>query len=52
MDAARKSASADASARMDSALNRSMMELLDHVEYRLITGGEDQEAIYRLRYNS
>jgi len=52
MDAARKSASAGASARMDSALNRSMMQLLDHVEYRLITGGEDLEAIYRLRYNS
>jgi hypothetical protein len=52
MDTARKSASAEASARIDSALNRSMMQLLDHVEYRLITGGEDQEAIYRLRYNS
>ena len=52
MDAARKSASAGASARMDSALNQSMMQLLDHVEYRLITGGEDLETIYRLRYNS
>lgn len=52
MVVARKSASVDASARIDSVLNRSMMQLLDHVEYRLITGGEDQEAIYRLRYNS
>src|SRR4029079_19493368 len=52
MDTAKKSASVEASARIDSALNRSMMQLLDHVEYRLITGGEDLEAIYRLRYKS
>lgn len=52
MDAARKNASAGASAKGDSVLNRSMMQLLEHVEYRLITGGEDLEAIYRLRYRS
>jgi hypothetical protein len=28
------------------------MQLLEHVDYRLITGGEDLEAIYRLRYKS
>ncbi|WP_027166187.1 hypothetical protein [Mesorhizobium sp. WSM3224] len=52
MDAARKSASADAGAKDGSVLNRSIMQLLEHVEYRLITGGEDLEAIYRLRYRS
>ncbi|TIP26953.1 MAG: hypothetical protein E5X67_17810 [Mesorhizobium sp.] len=52
MDAVRKNASAGASAKVDSVLNRSMMQLLEHVEYRLITGGEDMEAIYRLRYRS
>ena len=52
MDAARKSASADAGARAGSVLNQSIMQLLEHVEYRLITGGEDLEAIYRLRYRS
>lgn len=51
-DAAGKSASARAIARADSVLNRTMMQLLEHVEYRLITGGEDLEAIYRLRYQS
>ncbi|RWK34122.1 hypothetical protein [Mesorhizobium sp.] len=52
MDAVRKNASAGANAKVDSVLNRSMMQLLEHVEYRLITGGEDMEAIYRLRYRS
>jgi len=35
-----------------SSLNRSILQMLDHVEYRLVTGGEDLEAIYRLRYQS
>jgi len=35
-----------------SALNRSIMQMLEHVEYRLVTGGEDLEEIYRLRYQS
>jgi len=52
VDAAARSVSARASARADSVLNRTMMQLLEHVEYRLITGGEDLEAIYRLRYQS
>lgn len=52
MDAARKNAPAGASAKGNSVLNRSIMQLLEHVEYRLITGGEDSEAIYRLRYQS
>lgn len=52
MDAARKNASVGASAKGDSVLNQTMMQLLEHVEYRLITGGEDLEAIYRLRYRS
>ncbi|TPN89858.1 hypothetical protein FJ987_05420 [Mesorhizobium sp. CU2] len=52
IDAAAKSAPAGASAKRDSLLNRTMMELLEHVEYRLIAGGEDLEAIYRLRYQS
>lgn len=34
------------------AFNRSMLEQLDRVEYRLVTGGEDLEVIYRLRYES
>ncbi|TPI20675.1 hypothetical protein FJW07_00540 [Mesorhizobium sp. B3-1-9] len=52
MEAAAKGASAGASSKADSLLNRTMMQLLEHVEYRLITGGEDLEAIYRLRYQS
>lgn len=52
MDVARKDVLAGAGARGESVLNRSMMQLLEHVEYRLITGGEDLEAIYRLRYQS
>ncbi|TIS40072.1 MAG: hypothetical protein E5X11_20950, partial [Mesorhizobium sp.] len=52
MDAARNDAQADAGANAGSALNRSIMQLLEHVDYRLITGGEDLEAIYRLRYQS
>jgi hypothetical protein len=35
-----------------STLNRSIMQMLEHVEYRLVTGGEDLEEIYRLRYQS
>jgi len=34
------------------AFNDTMLDLLEHVEYRLITGGEDLEDIYRLRYAS
>lgn len=34
------------------AFNRTMLEQLDHIEYRLVTGGEDLEEIYRLRYQS
>lgn len=34
------------------AFNRSILDQLDHVEYRLISGGEDLEDIYRLRYDS
>lgn len=34
------------------AFNDTMLELLEHVEYRLATGGEDLEAIYQLRYRS
>ena len=52
MDIAGSSASTGAGANGGSVLNRSMMQLLEHVEYRLITGGEDLEAIYRLRYQS
>src|SRR6187402_2634448 len=51
MDAARN-ASGGARTAGDSLLNRSIMQLLEHVDYRLITGGEDLEAIYRLRYQS
>lgn len=35
-----------------SRLIRSIMEMLDRVEYRLISGGDDLEDIYRLRYRS
>jgi len=52
MDAARMDASASGRANGGSVLNRSIMQLLEHVEYRLVTGGEDLEAIYRLRYQS
>jgi len=54
MDAARAAGNTSAVVRAagDSVLNRSMMQLLEHVDYRLITGGEDLEAIYRLRYKS
>lgn len=34
------------------AFNRSIFDQLEHVEYRLVTGGEDLEDIYRLRYDS
>lgn len=51
MDAAKDQAQGGA-LRGGSTLNQSMMQLLEHVEYRLITGGEDLEAIYRLRYQS
>ena len=52
MDIATQDASAGIRTSGGSVLNRSMMQLLEHVEYRLITGGEDLEAIYRLRYQS
>jgi len=32
--------------------NESILRLLERVEYRLISGGEDLEDIYRLRYHS
>ncbi|MGE0279447.1 MAG: hypothetical protein AB7P20_02375 [Rhizobiaceae bacterium] len=35
-----------------NSFNETILDLLEHVEYRLVTGGEDLEAIYRLRYES
>ena len=35
-----------------SGFNKSILSLLERVEYRLCDGGEDLEAIYRLRYDS
>jgi N-acyl-L-homoserine lactone synthetase len=35
-----------------SSFARSVLNLLERVEYRLCDGGEDLEAIYRLRYES
>ena len=35
-----------------SGFSRHVMDVLEHIEYRLCDGGEDLEAIYRLRYNS
>jgi hypothetical protein len=35
-----------------SAFSRHVMDVLEHVEYRLCVGAEDLEAVYRLRYNS
>lgn len=52
MDNAGKGGSPGAGTHAGSTLNRSMMQLLEHVEYRLVTGGEDLEEIYRLRYQS
>jgi hypothetical protein len=49
MPQANRSIASETSAQ---ALNRSILSQLDHVEYRLVTGGEDLEDIYRLRYNS
>lgn len=34
------------------AFNESILSLLEHVEYRLVSSGEDLEDIYRLRYSS
>ena len=34
-----------------SSFTRSVLNVLDHVEYRYCDGGEDLEAIYRLRYD-
>ncbi len=39
-------------ARAPDAFNESILQQLEHVEYRRVTSGEDLEAIYRLRYNS
>ena len=52
MDAARHESAVGPGGHGGSTLNRSMMQLLEHVEYRLVTGGEDLEAIYALRYKS
>lgn len=52
MDGIGKGVAPEAGAHAGSALNRSIMQLLEHVEYRLVTGGEDLEEIYRLRYQS
>ena len=35
-----------------SSFARSVLNVLEHVEYRYCDGGEDLEAIYRLRYES
>ena len=35
-----------------SSFTRSVLNVLEHVEYRYCDGGEDLEAIYRLRYES
>lgn len=35
-----------------SSFTRSVLNVLDHVEYRYCDGAEDLEAIYRLRYES
>ena len=35
-----------------SVFSDHVMDVLEHVEYRLCDGAEDLEAIYRLRYNS
>ena len=35
-----------------SPFTRTVLSLLDQIEYRLCNSGEDLEAIYRLRYNS
>src|SRR4051794_448835 len=35
-----------------SSFTQSVLNVLDHVEYRYCDGGEDLEAIYRLRYES
>ncbi len=52
MNILKKELSAKESAHGGSTLNHSIMQMLDHVEYRLVTGGEDLEDIYRLRYQS
>lgn len=36
----------------ESPFNRSVFNVLDHIEYRVCEKGEDLEAIYRLRYQS
>lgn len=38
--------------RFDASVNRSMMEVLERAEYRLVAGGDDLEDICRLRYKS
>src|SRR4051794_34697320 len=35
-----------------SSFAQSVLNVLEHVEYRYCDGGEDLEAIYRLRYES
>lgn len=35
-----------------SAFSRTVLSVMDRIEYRLCDSGEDLEAIYRLRYNS
>ena len=38
--------------RSADVFNQSILEQLEHVEYRRVSAGEDLEAIYRLRYDS
>lgn len=52
METVRDNAPSGADGHGGSALTDSVMRLLEHVEYRLVIGGEDLEEIYRLRYES
>ena len=45
-------AASRAAAQAPSVFSRHIMDVLEHVEYRLCDGAEDLEAIYRLRYKS
>lgn len=38
--------------RTADGFNRSILEQLEHVEYRRVSSGEDLESVYRLRYDS
>ncbi|UVK41394.1 hypothetical protein LHFGNBLO_000548 [Mesorhizobium sp. AR10] len=41
-----------ATSQAPSVFSRHIMDVLEHIEYRLCDGAEDLEAIYRLRYKS